>query len=114
MAVWIIPALKAILPHAGAIIEAARPILTKRKGDESVPPSTMVQQQVAELQTAVAQNDTHVRELAQQLQVTVKAIQDTAVLAENRSRNQARLTSAAMIVAALSLVLSVVAIVSAG
>lgn len=114
MAVWIIPALKAILPHAGAIIEAAKPILTKRRGDENVPPSIMLQQQVAELQSAVAQNDTHVRELAQQLQVTVKAVQDTALLAEKRSRSQARLTIAALAAALGALVLAIVAIASAG
>ena len=31
MAAWLIPALKAIIPHVGTVIAAAAPVFTKKK-----------------------------------------------------------------------------------
>jgi hypothetical protein len=85
MAGWLIPALKAVLPHVGDIVAAAKPVFTKKK-PEAGAPGGEAQQQIAELQAAVSQNAEHVRELAAQLQSTVSAIEKGAEIAESRLR----------------------------
>ena len=84
MAGWLLPALKAMLPHVGDIVAAAKPVFTKKKPGPGTPPGEV--QQIAELQAAVSQNAEHVRELAAQLQSTVAAIEKGAELAESRLR----------------------------
>jgi hypothetical protein len=82
MAGWLIPALKAVLPHVGDIVAAAKPVFTKKKPDTPAAEAL----QIAELQAAVTQNAEHVRELAAQLQSTVAAIEKGAEIAESRLR----------------------------
>ena len=84
MAGWLIPALKAVLPHVGDIVAAAKPVFTKKKPEAGTPGGEA--QQIAELQAAVSQNAEHVRELAAQLQSTVTAIEKGAGIAESRLR----------------------------
>jgi hypothetical protein len=84
MAGWLIPALKAVLPHVGDIVAAAKPVFTKKKPEAGAPGGEA--QQIAELQAAVSQNAEHVRELAAQLQSTVTAIEKGAEIAESRLR----------------------------
>ncbi|MCD6041957.1 MAG: hypothetical protein K0R40_1560 [Burkholderiales bacterium] len=84
MAGWLIPALKAVLPHVGDIVAAAKPVFTKKKPEAGAPGGEA--QQIAELQAAVSQNAEHVRELAAQLQSTVTAIEKGAEIAELRLR----------------------------
>jgi hypothetical protein len=84
MAGWLIPALKAVLPHVGDIVAAAKPVFTKKKAEAGAPGGEA--QQIAELQAAVSQNAEHVRELAAQLQSTVTAIEKGAEIAESRLR----------------------------
>jgi TolA-binding protein len=100
MASWLLPALKAVLPHVGSIVAAAKPAFSRRGGEATG--EAAVQQQVAELQAAVTQNAENVRELAQQLRATVTALEQAAALAEARLRR-------AVIVSALSLGVSLVA-----
>lgn len=85
MAPWIIPALKAVLPHIGSILSEAMPVFTKKNTD-AVTDLTLLQQQIAELQTATAQNSAHIKELAAQLQSTVTALEKAAAIAEARVR----------------------------
>ena len=85
MAVWLVPALKAVLPHVGTIISMAMPVFTKK------PPGTanqtiVLQQQITELQVAASQNAAHIKELAAQLQSTVVALEQAASIAETRLR----------------------------
>ncbi|HWH47767.1 MAG TPA: hypothetical protein VN664_08205 [Burkholderiales bacterium] len=84
MAAWFIPALKAVLPHVGTIIAAASPAFTRKKTDTAN--ETLVQQQIAELQSAASQNAAHIKELAEQLQSTVAALEHGALIAEARLR----------------------------
>ena len=83
---WLIPALKAVLPHVGDIVAAAKPVFTKKKADAPATEGGLVQQQIAELQGAVAQNAAHIHELAEQLQRTVAALEQAAAAAEQRLR----------------------------
>jgi len=89
---WLMPALKAILPHVGSIVDAAKPVFTRKKPESS----TDVQQQIAELQAAAAQNAEHVKELAEQLQSTVTALQQSAAIAELRLRRTTVFSSVAV------------------
>jgi hypothetical protein len=97
MASWIIPALKAVLPHVGTIISAAKPIFTKSKPDTfGLSADAPVQQQIAELQAAAAQNDAYIRELAEQLQRAVTALEDAALEAESKAQRMMRICMVSM------------------
>ena len=85
MAAWLIPALKAVLPHVGTIIAAASPAFTRKKTD-AANETLLLQQQIAELQSAASQNAAHIKELAEQLQSTVAALEHGALIAEARLR----------------------------
>ena len=100
MAPWILPALKAVLPHVKTIYDTAAPVFTKKKAETVPDPTLLLQQQISELQAASAQNSAHVKELAAQLQSTVAAVQEAATLAEHRLR---RVTIIAAVAGALSL-----------
>jgi hypothetical protein len=101
---WLLPALKAVLPHVGTIVDAAKPVFTRKRVD--APGSDVVQQQIAELQAAASQNAEHVKELAEQLQSTVSALQKSAELADMRLRR-------ATVISAVSVSISVAALLLA-
>lgn len=106
MPAWLIPALKAIAPHIGTILSATKPVFTKKSASSGDNPSQLMQQQVAELQTAVTANATHIQELAAQVQRTVDALEQSASIAEKKLNR-------AMTLCVLSGALSIVAIVIA-
>lgn len=102
MAAWIVPALKAVLPHVGSIVAAAAPVFTQKKTDEAaVNQSALVQQQITELQQAAAQNAAHVRELAEQLSETVTALERAAEHAESRLQRATLLSAIAIAMSAV-------------
>jgi hypothetical protein len=105
MASWLLPALKAILPHVGMIVDAAKPVFTRKKPETG----TDVQQQITELQAAATLNAEHVKELAEQLQSTVAALEQSALIAESRLR---RATLSASISVAVSIAALLVAVIS--
>jgi len=86
MPAWLIPALKAALPHIGAIISAAAPVFTRKSADAVANQTLLLQQQITELQSAASQNAAHIKELAAQLQSTVAALEQTASIAEAKLR----------------------------
>lgn len=103
MPAWLIPALKAVLPHVGTIVSVAVPAFTKKRTDAGENPSSLQQQQIAELQAAAAQNATHIRELAEQLQVTVTALEQAAAMAEVRHRRMTLLCVVTISLSAIAL-----------
>ena len=103
MPTWLIPALKAVLPHIGTIISATVPAFTKKGTTHTNDQTHLLQQQISELQTAASQNATHVKELAEQLQRTVTAIEQAALVAETRHQRAWQVSLAAMAIAAISL-----------
>ena len=106
MAGWLIPTLKAILPHVSDVVSAVRPVFTRKKPEAetvAASPGDLVQQQIAELQAAAAQNADHIKELAAQLQSTVAALESAALTAEARLRR-------AVVMCAVAMSLSVVAL----
>ena len=105
---WLLPIVKLLLPHVGDIVAAAKPTFTKRKsGDAVVEQGALVPQQIAELQAAVSENATHIKELAEQLRLTVIAIEQGAAAAEKRVRRiyALALTAALLSFAALCIAL---------
>ena len=95
---WLWPAVKLILPHVGNIVAAAKPAFTRKFGDPEEQPG-VVQQQIAELQSAASQNAAHVKELAEQLRLTVAALEQAAVETEKRLRRAYTLAATALAVA---------------
>jgi len=108
MAAWLIPALKAVLPHVGTIISAAAPVFTKKGVDAVANQTLLLQQQVTELQAAASQNAAHIKELAAQLQSTVAALEQAASIAEARLRRALLSCAAATVLSAAALAIALV------
>lgn len=107
MATWIIPALKTVLPHVGTIITAARPMFSKSRSTENGGSQHV---QIAELQAAVAQNDSNIRELAEQLQHTISTLEQAAIAAQVQSRSMERLCWMSAAMAGVALLVALIAI----
>lgn len=107
MVAWVTLA-KAVAPHITTIVSAALPAFTTRKSDQPEGSAALMQQQIAELQGAVTRNDSHIRELAEQLQTMVLSLEEAAVLAQRRMR-LLYIVSGAALVASLSAIILVVA-----
>ena len=103
MPAWLIPALKAVLPHIGTIISAATPVFTRKNADAVANQTLLLQQQITELQSAASQNAAHIKELAAQLQSTVTALEQAASIAEAKLRRALLLCVASMAVSAISI-----------
>ena len=106
MPAWLYPALKAVLPHVGTILSAAAPVFTKKSADAAASQTSqpsMLQQQVTELQAAVAKNDTHIKDLAMQMRTTLEALEQGAALAERRYERLLTMCLATAVVAVVSL-----------
>jgi hypothetical protein len=103
MANWLLPALKAVLPHVGDILSAGKPAFTKRKPEPAANQAELVQQQIAELQAAASQQSAHIKELAAQLESTVAALGKAAELAEARLKRVLLFTAMAVALSAAAL-----------
>jgi len=108
MPAWLIPALKAALPHIAAIISAAAPVFTRKNADAVANQTLLLQQQITELQSAASQNAAHIKELAQQLQSTVAALEQAASIAETKLRRAIFVCVAATVLSTISLVIALV------
>src|ERR1700682_2463409 len=102
MAGWLIPALKAVLPHIGTIVTAAKPVFTRKEA--AVNQTALLQQQITELQAAASQNAANIQELAEQLQRTVTALEQAGVSAEARLRRVVVFSAGAVALSTLFLV----------
>jgi hypothetical protein len=103
MATWLIPALKAVLPHIGTIISATTPAFTKKGAAPTTDQTHLLQKQISELQSAASQNATHVKDLAEQLQRTVAAIEEAASLGKSNHQRALQFGLAAMALSVISL-----------
>src|SRR3981189_3993246 len=86
MPAWLIPPRTPPLPHIAAIISAAAPVFTRKNADAVANQTLLLQQQITELQSAASQNAAHIKELAEQLQSTVAALEQAASIAEAKLR----------------------------
>ncbi|MEA3192933.1 MAG: hypothetical protein QOD26_1266 [Betaproteobacteria bacterium] len=110
MAGWLIPTLKAILPHVSDVVSAVRPVFTRKKVEAAASGGDLLQQQIAELQAAASQNADHIKELAAQLQSTVSALEQGAALAEARLRRAVVMCAVAMAISVVSLFVALAAL----
>ena len=110
MASWLLPAVKLILPHVGDIVAAAKPVFTKKKAIVAGDEAGVVQQQITELQAAVTENTAHIKDLAEQLRITVAALERGANEAEKRMKRVQTLAIVAMVVSTGALTGAVIAL----
>ncbi len=108
MPTWLIPALKAALPHIAAIISAAAPVFTRKNADAVANQALLLQQQITELQSAASQNAAHIKELAAELQRTLAALEQAASIAETKLRRALLLCVAAMVLSAIAVGIALV------
>jgi hypothetical protein len=106
MPAWLVPALKAVLPHVGTIITVAAPAFT-RKSAEAANQAQLLNQQISELQQAATQNAENIKTLALQLQETLGALHQAAAIAETRLRRAFALCLVAIALSAITLGLAV-------
>ena len=111
MAAWLIPALKAIIPHVGTIVAAAAPVFTKKTTDKEVDPLALIGKQIAELQSAAARNADDTKELAGQLQGVVTTLEKAASQTESRLRRAFVLSSAAIVLSVGAVGVAIAALV---
>lgn len=109
MPAWFLPAVKLILPHVGTIVAAAKPHFTKRKEVTGGDPGA-VQEQIAELQAAVSDNAANIQKLAEQLELTIKAVEQAAATAQERVKRLYAISVVAMLVAIGALLTAIAAL----
>src|SRR3954462_8471276 len=111
MAGWLTAALKAVLPPVGDLVAAPQPAFT-RKLEPAANQPDVVQQQIAERQSAGAQQASHIQELAAQLATTIETLETAAQVAEARLRRVLIFTAVAAAVAVASLGLAFLAVMA--
>jgi hypothetical protein len=100
MPAWLIPAIKAVLPHLGTIVTAAAPAFTRKN---TAADQTVLQQQITELQSAATANDAHIKELAAQIKNTIGVLETGAAVAESRHQRLLGFCVGATVLSLLSL-----------
>jgi hypothetical protein len=106
---WLLPAVKLILPHVTDIVAAAKPAFTRLRGKPAEEQGTVIEKQIAELQAAASQNATHIKELAEQLRLTVAALEQGAADAEKRLKRVYACAIFAVILSIAAVVISLYA-----
>lgn len=110
MYTWLLPAVKAILPYVGDIVNAALPVFKSRKIDEGAPTQeALLQKQINELQDVASSNAVHIKDLAEQLKQMVLTLEQAAIANQRRNQRLAVLSWTAITVSlvAIGLVLRV-------
>ncbi len=102
MPAWLLPAIKAILPHVGTIVSAASPAFT-RKNTTAVADESVLQQQITELQMAATANDAHIKELAAQIKSTVELLETGASVADSRHQRLLVFCTGSIVLSLISL-----------
>lgn len=101
MYTWLLPAVKAILPYVGDIVNAALPVFKSRKIDTSAATEeALLQKQINELQDVASVNALHIKELAEQVKQMVMTLEQGVIANQRRYR---RLSSLSWIAIILSL-----------
>lgn len=106
MAGWLGPALKAVLPHLGTVVSAVAPAFTRKREEAAANQMQLLQEQIAELQTAATQNVEYIKEVATQLQSTVTGLEQLAAIAEAKNHWSLRLSIAALLFSSIGISLA--------
>jgi hypothetical protein len=106
MYAWLLPTVKAILPHVGTIISTALPVFKSRTVDEdAATQEALLQQQIIELQAVASQNALHIKELAEQLKQMVITLEQEAIANERRHKRGSLLSGVALALAIVAILL---------
>ncbi|MDP2383637.1 MAG: hypothetical protein Q8N00_12625 [Nitrospirota bacterium] len=103
MPAWLFPLVKAVLPHIGTIVSAAAPVFTRKSAATATNQPELLQQQITELQAATSKNDAHIKELAEQIQHALLAMEQGASIAARRHQQMYFLCFAATILSVVAL-----------
>lgn len=98
MYTWLLPAVKAILPYVGDIVNAALPVFKSRKIDENAATQeALLQKQINELQEVASLNALHIKDLAEQLRQMVVTLEQGVIANERRYRRMSVLAWTAIV-----------------
>jgi uncharacterized coiled-coil protein SlyX len=101
-----------VLGNLDKIMSVVRPAFTRSKIDAVDSPTDLLNQQIAELQTAAAANAEQIRALAAQLKDVVAAIEQAGLAAAAERAATRRLAVAALLVGIAALLVATVAALS--
>ena len=97
---------KLVLGNLDTIMNVVRPVFTRKKLDDAPDRTALLNQQIAELQTAAASNAEQVKQLAEQLKEVVAALaQSAAEVSAERAARQ-RMARMALVMSGVALVIS--------
>lgn len=106
MYTWLLPAVKAILPYVGDIVNAALPVFKSRKIDEdAATQEALLQKQINELQDVASLNAVHIKDLAEQLKQVVITLEQGVIANERRYRRMSMLSWTAIVLSLLAITL---------
>lgn len=113
---WLLPAVKAILPYVGDIVNAALPVFKSRKIDVgtttkdgvttldgATPQEALLQKQINELQDVASLNAVHIKDLAEQLRQVVMTLEKGVIANERRYRRMWLLSSTAIVLSLIAI-----------
>lgn len=109
MPAWL-PLLKASLPYVTQIVATALPAFTAKPAEEKT--DDLTAQQIAELQSAATNNAESIHVLAEKLQQTIKGIELAGNDLQKKLIFFQRLSYGALAVAAVSLVIAIVSLLT--
>jgi septal ring factor EnvC (AmiA/AmiB activator) len=101
---------KLVLANLDTILNVVRPAFTRKKLDEAQDRTALLNQQIAELQTAAASNAEQVKQLAAQLKEVVAALAQSAAEAAAERAARRRVIQLALTIAGVALVASIAAL----
>jgi uncharacterized membrane-anchored protein YhcB (DUF1043 family) len=97
---------KLVLGNLDSILHVVRPAFTRKKLEEADERARLLNQQIAELQSAAASNAEQVKELAAQLKEVVEALSNSAADAAAERAARRRLVQIALGLGGLALLVS--------
>ena len=97
---------KLVLNNLDSIIGVVKPAFTRKKADAAAGQTELINQQIAELQTAAANNAEQTRQLAAQLKELVTALEQAAIDATTERRAARRVAYVALGMSIAALVLA--------
>ncbi len=107
---WLMPAIKAILPHVGTIISATSPAFTRKKADGTRDQAALLQEQIEELQIAASTHDGSIKELAREIRQTVELLEASTASSDRRYRQMVIVSLGALALAIAALICALYAL----
>jgi hypothetical protein len=95
---------KLVLANLDTIIGVVKPAFTRKKVDAPSSQTDLLNQQIAELQSAASSNSDQIKQLAAQLKEVVAALEQAAISAAAERATSRRLSYAAIAVSTVAIV----------